>query len=78
MGRIPIHHDMDRLAESGKEMGQWETCCVVVGSYGDYIANGNILMLVEGRERGTVGSQLMTKNGPKTDNKRTHIWIGLR
>lgn len=50
MGRIPIHHDMDRLAESGKEMGQWETCCVVVGSYGDYIANGNILMLVEGRE----------------------------
>lgn len=50
MGRISIHHGMDRLAEGRKEMGQWDTCCVVVGSYWDFNANGRILMWVEGRE----------------------------
>lgn len=50
MGRIPIHHGMDRLTEGRKEMGQWDTCCVVVGSYWDFNANGRILMWVEGRE----------------------------
>lgn len=50
MGHIPIHHGMDRLAEGRKEMGQWDTCCGVVGYYWDFNANGRILMWVEGRE----------------------------
>lgn len=51
MGRIPIHQVMDRLTEGRKEMGQWDTCCVVVGSYCDFNANSRILMWVEGRDR---------------------------